>query len=202
MLRFLESILIENGHMPVISWHEQRFANTQELNFGKIVFPSLESEITRTVMPHKKNIRYKCRVVYDSENIRVEFSEYKRKQIEFLIIKEDNEISYPFKYEDRRCFAGLTKDLQHNEEVLIVKNGLLTDTSFTNIALFDGTNWETPSVPLLPGIRRRSLMEENIICEKDIRIMDLEKYSKIRLFNALVGWEEAWELDTGMIMRR
>jgi hypothetical protein len=34
------------------------------------------------------------------------------------------------------------------DEIIIVRNGLLSDTSYSNIALFDGTMWVTPKTHL------------------------------------------------------
>ncbi|ANI89114.1 hypothetical protein A9P82_07315 [Arachidicoccus ginsenosidimutans] len=195
MCRFIETILFENNEMPLIHWHEQRFVKTQEANFSKIIYPSLEKIILQSNIPQENNIRYKCRVVYDSANVQVEFSPYQKKQINKLIVKVDDEIDYSFKYENREKLNALTKDLKPDEEVLIVKNNLLTDTSFTNIALFDGTNWFTPAKPLLQGVQRNELLSQKIIHEADIDIFQLKNYSKIKLFNALNDWEHVWELN-------
>jgi 4-amino-4-deoxychorismate lyase len=181
--------------MPLIQRHEQRFAKTQQINFGKIIFPSLEKIILSENLPAEKYIRCKCRVVYDSANVQVTFSPYRKKKINKLIVKIADEVNYHFKYENRAQLNALTKDLNPDEEVLIVKNNLLTDTSFTNIALFDGDYWHTPAKPLLQGVRRNELLAKNIICEANISVAQLKNYSKIRLFNALNGWEDAWELD-------
>ena len=185
--------------MPLIYWHEERFAKTQSANFGKIIYPSLEEIVRASDTPKGNNICYKCRVVYDSENIDVEFPVYQRKKINRLIVKTDNEIDYQFKCANRKRLNLLCKDLRADEEVLIVKNDLLTDTSFTNIALFDGSNWFTPEKPLLQGVQRNYLLSKKMIHEKDISLQELKTYSKIKLFNALNDWNDAWELDRSNI---
>lgn len=195
MCRFIETILFENGKMPLIHWHEQRFAKTQSASFGKIIYPSLEKIVLHANVPQERQIRYKCRVVYDAADATVEFSVYKRKTIDKLIVQTANEIDYCFKHENREQLNFLCKGLQPDEEVLIVKNKLLTDTSFTNIALFDGTQWLTPAKPLLQGVQRNYLLSQKIILAKDISLQALKDYSKIKLFNALNDWNDAWELD-------
>ena len=92
MCRFIETILLDNGKMPLIHWHEERFAQTQRAHYGKIIYPSLEDIVRHTNITQEKQIRYKCRVVYDSTDVKVEFSVYQRKAINKLIIKTDNEI--------------------------------------------------------------------------------------------------------------
>lgn len=196
MYRFIETILFENDGMPLIHWHEERFARTQRVHFDKIIYPSLEEIIRQSDIPKEEQTRYKCRVVYDSANVRVEFSVYRRKAIDKLIAKTDNEIDYRYKYENREQLNFLSKNLQSGEEVLIVKNNLLTDTSFTNIALFDGAQWFTPAKPLLQGVQRNYLLSQKIIREADINIRQLKNYTAIKLFNALNNWHDAWELDT------
>ena len=74
--------------------------------------------------------------------------------------------------------------------MLLVRDGLLTDTSIANIALYDGRQWCTPAHPLLCGVKRRSLLESRIITERDIRAEELGKYSLVRVFNALIDWGE------------
>ena len=75
-----------------------------------------------------------------------------------------------------------------SEDVLIVKDGCLTDTSIANVALYDGKMWCTPSHPLLRGTKRAELLDKKIIVEKDIPQAHLGKYSKIMLFNAMIDW--------------
>lgn len=200
MCQFIETILFENEEMPLINWHEERFAKTQRANFGKVIYSSLEKIIFDSDYPKEKNIRYKCRVVYDAAHINIEFVPYQKKTINKLILKIDNEIEYDFKYANRERLNSLSKDLQPNEEVLIVKNNLLTDTSFTNIALFDGTDWFTPTKPLLEGVQRSYLLSKEIIRKKDIALNELKNYSKTKLFNALNNWSDAWELDNSNVI--
>lgn len=76
------------------------------------------------------------------------------------------------------------------DDILIVKHGLLTDTSIANIALFDGTHWYTPRQPLLKGTKRAFLLDEGILMEKELRCEDLPAFSTIRLFNAMIEWGE------------
>ncbi len=76
------------------------------------------------------------------------------------------------------------------DDILIVKQGLLTDTSIANIAFYNGTHWYTPAHPLLKGTKRAALLEEGILQEKDIRPENLSSFSTVRLFNAMIDWGE------------
>jgi 4-amino-4-deoxychorismate lyase len=55
---------------------------------------------------------------------------------------------------------------------------------------FDGTNWYTPTAPLLKGTKRQYLLDEGIISEWEIREEDIPGYQKVGLINALIDFEE------------
>ena len=69
-----------------------------------------------------------------------------------------------------------------------MKNGLLTDTSIANIALYDGNDWCTPLHPLLKGTKRAELLDKGVLKEKEIKKEELSSFSAVRLFNAMIGW--------------
>lgn len=73
---------------------------------------------------------------------------------------------------------------------LIVRNGLLTDTSIANIALWNGLHWYTPAHPLLKGTHRARLLDEGILTERDIPVEEIKQYQKICLFNAMLHFGE------------
>ena len=99
---------------------------------------------------------------------------------------EDNSISYAYKSADRSGFEKLLRGKGDADEIIIVQNGLLTDTSFSNIALWDGADWYTPAAPLLAGTMRQSLLDRRLVQEANITVDQLEHYSKISLINAML----------------
>ena len=76
------------------------------------------------------------------------------------------------------------------DDILVVKNGLVTDTSFTNVVFESDKGLFTPSTYLLPGTKRQTLLKERVIKEKVIRIEDIEDYRKLYLINAMMGIED------------
>ena len=78
----------------------------------------------------------------------------------------------------------LKKGLKENEDIIIVKNGFVTDSSFSNLIFFDGKEWYTPSTPLLKGTTRARLLNEKKITERVIKIEDIKNYKSISLINA------------------
>ena len=134
--------------------------------------------------------RTRCRIVYDTEIRSVEFFPYQIRSVKTLRLVEDNQVDYGCKYANRsalnRCFAqrGACDD------VLIVQNGDVTDTTIANVAFWNGETWFTPSTPLLKGTMRASLLDSNQIQEAKIRVEDLSHFSRLRLFNAMISFGE------------
>ena len=99
-------------------------------------------------------------------------------------------IDYSFKSADRSSLNRLTAQKGDCDEIIIVKNGLVTDTSFTNIAVFDGEQWLTPRHPLLMGTKRACLLEKRILKEADISVEALMRAQKVSLINAMIDLGE------------
>ena len=135
--------------------------------------------------------RIKARVVYDVDGVcETTFQTYKRREIQWLRMVEDNDISYTFKSTDRHELDHLQALRDGCDEVLIVKNGLITDTSFTNVAFFDGHKWFTPAQPLLNGTMRQWLLLHGKLTEAQITPASLASFQRIMLFNAMIGAHE------------
>jgi len=132
---------------------------------------------------------YKCRVLYNNVIESIELHPYFPKNIQTLRLVEDNDIDYTFKYEDRRAFDRMLAQKEEADEILIVKNGFITDTSYSNIVFFDGQNWVTPDTYLLNGTQRQHLLAEGLIKEAGIRPSDLEKYTGAKLINAMLDFD-------------
>ena len=75
------------------------------------------------------------------------------------------------------------------DEIIIIKNSIVTDTSIANIAIFDGNIWLTSKNCLLKGTTRNRLLEDKFLVEKDITINMLKKASKIALMNAMIDFD-------------
>lgn len=195
MYPFFESIRLENQKLHFMQEHEARFIRTQHDNWGKIIYTDLESRILENPEFPGEDQKYKCRVVYSPEELSINIIPYTPRIIKSLQPKFINHIDYPYKSTDRRIFAQLISGLEAETEILIFKNGLLTDSSFSNLALYDGNIWWTPKSPLLKGVHRRYLLENGILQEKDITGDALKQFQKIRLINAMMDWTASWELS-------
>ena len=133
----------------------------------------------------------KARVVYGEKGIEdLSYSPYAVRHVHSLALMQADTIDYTYKSAGREPLNCLFALRGACDDILIVKQGLLTDTSIANIALSDGTHWYTPAHPLLKGTKRAALLEEGILQEKDIRPEDLPSFSTVRLFNAMIDWGE------------
>ena len=75
------------------------------------------------------------------------------------------------------------------DEIIIVKNGIVTDTTIANIAIFYDEVWITSKNCLLKGTTRNRLLEDKFLVEKDITVNMLKKASKIALMNAMIDFD-------------
>ncbi len=134
---------------------------------------------------------HKCRVIYGSQIIGVEWEKYQLRPVQTLRLIEDDSIDYSYKYQNREILRSLFEKRESCDDVLILKNGCITDTSYANVAFFDGSIWQTPGTSLLPGTRRAALLDKGIIQLAGISVSDLSRYSHVRLLNAMMDWDES-----------
>lgn len=195
MCRFIETIRIENGMAENLSAHNHRMNDTRKANFLSVgdSFPDY-IQIEDYISPSGYKELTRCRVVYSSKIEQIEYFPYKVRTVRTLCLVEDNEADYTFKSADRTVLDRNFLKRGDADDVVIVRNGLLTDTSIANIALLRSGIWYTPRLPLLKGTRRRSLLDTGLVVEADIKAADLFLYEKIRIFNAMIPFGEI-ELD-------
>ena len=181
MIELLETIKIEDSKILNIKWHNQRCNKSRLELFQEKKLLSLEEFIE----PPKEGL-YRCRILYDKDINSVEYIPYTPKKINSFKIVQSN-IDYSYKYGNREELNAL-----HNpdyDEVIIEKDGYLTDTSIANIAFYDGTNWFTPASPLLKGTIREKLLSERFLIVKNIKSQDIQSYSHFALMNAMIGFQ-------------
>lgn len=142
--------------------------------------------------------RTRCRLTYARDVIRVEYFPYHVRPVHSLQLVVQDDIDYRYKQADRHVLDEAFALRDTADDVLIVRHGLLTDTSIANIALWNGCEWHTPAQPLLAGTQRRYLLDTGQIKETDIPVASLGNYRHIRLFNALIPFGEV-ELPVGQI---
>lgn len=184
---FFETIRAVDGEIFNISFHQERYESVLK-HFGIDEVQNLEKYLN----PPKIGT-YRCRLIYDisilPHNIEVTYHEYNKREIKSLKLLYDDEIEYSLKSTCRNRLDALYAQRGECDDVLIVKNSLITDTTIANIAFFDSNRWITPRKPLLMGTTRERLLRAGKIFEEDIRVDDLEKFSKIALMNAMIDFD-------------
>ncbi len=180
---FSEAIKLKDGILYNLPYHEMRMRRTTEYFFG-MSFP-LSIEI-----PEDKMIGlYKCRIVYSDKVHSVEFILYSFRAVRSLALVRDDSIDYGYKYTDR---VGLNTLLTKSrcDDIIIIKDGYVTDASSSNLVFEDKTGLYTPGSYLLRGTKREYLLDKGEIQERTIKEEDISKYHSVYLINAMVDLED------------
>jgi 4-amino-4-deoxychorismate lyase len=192
MCLLFETIKVKEGNFCNLQYHSERMNASRKLLLGSEHCIDLKALLT--VPTGCSSGVFKCRVCYDLYIHKIEFEKYKIRKIKTLKLVTADNIDYSYKFSDRSVFEKL-KMQSNADEILIGKNGKITDTSFSNIVFFDGKIWYTPDCPLLKGTRRQELLDKNIIRERKICMDDLKKFRKAKLINAMLDFEESPEIE-------
>lgn len=192
MSLLLETILFvpQTKTMPLLHYHRRRMMLSQLQIWNIFNVFDLENQILEAYQKIENpqlNLadKIKCRVLYNMNIQAIEFYPYQMQTLENLQIIENNQIDYGLKYSDRTAL-NLIKSSSMASDVLITKNGLITDISYANVAFSDGNEWFTPRLPLLKGTKRQALIDAEKLVQKDIQVVDLQYFSQILIFNAMM----------------
>lgn len=186
MYQFIETIRIESGQIQNIAYHNARFNRTRSTFFGSSETIDLIDFIQPS--PHELGV-LKCRLIYSRDIDEISYAPYTIRPVHTLKLVEDKAIRYPYKSVNRENINQLFDQRSAADDVLITRDGRLTDTSIANVALYNGTSWVTPSTPLLEGTQRAKLLDQHAIIEKEILVEELSSYSAITLFNAMIEFQ-------------
>ena len=143
---------------------------------------------------------YKLRVIYSKEIVSFEFILYERKPVNKLKLVFDNEIEYKYKYLNRDSLNHLRSLRDTADEIIIVKNGFITDTSYSNLIFRKNDEWFTPTTYLLNGTQRQKLLQDGLVKEAEIKPEDFKYYSSVKLINSMIGFNESPEIPVANIV--
>lgn len=123
------------------------------------------------------------------------------RKIGSLRLVDGGNIDYRYKATDRSALTALLDQRAGCDDILIVRDGKITDTSFSNVVFEDaGGGLYTPDTCLLKGTRRESLLDAGIIRECPITVDDIRRFRKVLLVNAMIGLEDGVGVLTGKII--
>jgi len=183
MSLLFESIHVFNGYPLRLEFHQKRMDISRKSIFGISNPLSLFDFFNKRELP--KQGSYKYRIIYGDKIEHIESEKYTVKQLQKFKIVEDNMIEYPFKFLNRENINSLYEKKGECSEIIIVKNGEITDTSIANLAFFDGEKWLSPQTSLLQGTYREFLLKNKQIKLQKIFVSDLQKMKCFTYFNAM-----------------
>lgn len=189
MYPLFESVCIENSQIKNAEYHEARFNRSYIQQYKTHPTYSLFDGIHLTNLDN--NLKYKLRIGYKQNGTCYSISEYESSIPKSLKLVTDDTITYALKKNNRKKLNALFQQREEADDALIIKNGLVTDTSYSNILLFDGKQIVTPSTPLLAGTCRARLLAKNSIIEQSISVDELQNFESFQLVNALNDFDES-----------
>lgn len=185
-----ETLRCENGVVAHLDYHQKRLASSLQCLGSKTRF-----DLQALITPPKIGV-YRCRFVYDEDSYRIEFHPYTSSRISALQLIREDTVHYPLKYTHRDALNALFERRDACDDVLIVKEGILKDTTIANIALRIDGQWFTPQTPLLYGTTRARLIDEGLLLPAVLTPDDIPNAQKVAIMNAMVGFVE---IENGII---
>lgn len=186
-----ETICLENGKLQNMAFHQQRYEQSLATFYGKsaVKIYDLLAEIHKTPEFSTALLQplVRCRIAYNADSLQIQFFPYERKTYCTFQPVICDDIDYGLKYQDRVLLNALLEQKQDCDEIMIIKQGKVTDCSIGNLIFRSGNVWVTPDEPLLNGTQRQFLLAQGKIKEQPIFAEDVVKFDEIRLINAMNG---------------
>lgn len=184
MQKLLETVKIIDGQAQYLEFHQARMQRScVQLNIAKRA-PDLKLALLNT--PEKGEFR--ARIVYEQYIETVEYFPIVARNFQrFKLVKADD-LEYNCKFLNRDVINQFVAENGTADDVLFVKNGLITDTSIANVAFFNGIQWVTPRFPLLEGTIRARLLQMGKLHLMEITPAMLPNFEKMALCNAILGF--------------
>lgn len=187
MSQFIESIKVEDQEIFLLDLHQKRINQTFS-HFGKE--DSIDLAKIFKNLQHDEDGLFKLRIAYDlDKRIRTQMIPYAIPEIQDFQLVENNSFDYSFKFEDRKELDKM-KMKAKAEEIIIVKNNHITDTSFSNLLFLKGKEWFTPTTYLLNGVQRQHLLKQRKIKEAEITLQNIKQFTHFQIINALNDFDD------------
>ncbi len=185
MFPLFETLCIENGKIQNIDLHQARYERSLREYYGESAVKIFNLFSLIQLPAYLQNRLVRCRIDYNAETTQIQYFEYYRKIYRTFqpIIFDD--IEYGLKYSDRSLINTLLTLRGACDEIIIIKNGKVTDCSIGNLIFRQGEKWYTPDTPLLRGTQREKLLQEGKIQESTIFQEDIVNFDEIKIINAM-----------------
>jgi 4-amino-4-deoxychorismate lyase len=189
MYQFIETICYKNGLFERIDLHNNRLNRTRHHFFGNQIAINLLDHLK--VPQDLTHSTVKCTVTYSNEIEHISYSDYQMRAVNSLKLIDHNLIDYSFKYANREELGELYSKRGECDDILIVKDGFLTDSFYANLVLLRENRWYSMLNPLLLGTRLLKYVQESLVTPVLVSPNDLHLYSEARIINAMISIENS-----------
>lgn len=183
-MRYIETIKIENGAIRQLNQHLNRMYASSGIEIADLDVPE---EWRRGVV--------KCRILYSDTIESITFMNYVYPVIRSLRMVNSSDMEYDKKYADRSGLDKLFAQRNGCDDILIVRDGMITDSYFCNVVFENGDGLFTPEECLLRGTKRAQLIESGVITTRSISVVDIQRFTRVRLINAMIELEDDITVD-------
>lgn len=181
MYPLFESIRVEGGQTFLLDYHQDRV----ERSYHELYKNKCSWKLASMLPNLPPTGKHKLRFLYNENAFSFEIAPYKTKSISSLKLLEIDAFTYDLKFTDRSFLNNALDQRGKCDDVLLTRKGYLTDTTYCNVLLHDGSDWVTPAEPLFKGVQRQYLLDQKQIISRRIHIHDLKQYNGFQLVNAL-----------------
>ena len=189
MTLLVEIIKIKDGMAVNQLYHERRLNRSRRQLYG--ASPDIDLSRTMMIPAHARQGIFNCRIEYNEHIREIEFLPYTPRKVRTLRMVEAGDLDYSYKWVDRTGIEELLQQRVECDDILMIKDGRITDASSANIIVRGSDKrWYTPSEPLLAGTRRQWLIDSGMIIEKEITPASLKRFRELRLINAMMGIDD------------
>lgn len=185
-MNFLETIQINNGKALNLDYHQRRVEQTFTMFFFKKEAFNLYEICEKMTFPSKGI--FKFRIEYGENFFETQVIPYEIRNITGFKVFFDDAIEYPLKFANRDMFQSFQREFP-SQEIIIIKKGYITDTTYSNLVFYKENQWHTPTTYLLNGTCRQRLLHEKKIQEMPITMDNLLTFEKVGIINAMIDLE-------------
>ena len=184
-----ETLCIEQQQIKNCAYHQQRYERALLQFYGESAVKIYDLSEIIHLQPEFLNLTHltRCRIDYNATTFQIQFFPYQRRKIITFQPVVCDEIDYSLKFSDRTLLNHLLEQRGDCDEIIIIKQGKVTDCSIGNLVFRQGEQWFTPDSPLLIGTQRTYLLDTEKIKEKTIFAEDIAQFDEIRVINAMNG---------------
>ncbi len=188
MKQFLETICILNGVPQHLDWHQRRVDATMQ-HFYPEHHHSWALVSCIDVPSEFLSGTVRCRIEYDAHHFSIHYFPYTPKTISTLnLVEVPVGLDYSYKYADRKIIEDLFERREEADDILMTRDGWITDTSIANISFQKNGRWYTPSIPLLAGTTWKRLVSSGILVPSPIHFTQLHMFDSFKVYNAMNDW--------------